>query len=145
MNKSVVIAAAAAIALTLANCGNSQKPVTFREGEHYFVRNDVEYVPDFLTTEAECDSTLGVAPVMGGLPTEIDFSSEVAVPIALPVTNIATEVNVTGITLDGDTLVVSCRIERGDVMSYSIRPFVMAIVNKSDVASVRGVRVIEVE
>lgn len=145
MNKSIVIAAAAAFALTLANCSNSQKSVSFREGERYFVRNDVESVPDFLTTEAERDSALGMAPVMGGMPTEIDFSTEVAVPIALPVTNVATEMDVTGVSVDGDTLVVSCRVERGDVMSYSIRPFAMAIVNKADVAGVRGVRIIEVE
>lgn len=131
---------------SVAACSESSQTISFRSGDHYFVRNDVEEVPVIINSEAERDSTLGMATTMfGGSPTLVDFANESLVPVALPVTDISTEINIKSLAVVKDTLVVSCRVDRGDKMSYSIRPFALAIVKKADIANVKGVRVDEVE
>lgn len=143
LKKLAMLAAAITPALTLVGCGGNN--VSFREAEAYFVRNDVGELPSFITTEAERDSTLGMATTMSQAPTTIDFSKEVAVPVALPVTDVDTELEIASLSIDGETLVVNCNVKRGDKRSYTTRPFAMAIVGKADIAGVNSVRVEGVE
>ena len=130
-------------AFALSGCGGGS--VSFRKGESYFVRNDVEQLPDFLTSEAERDSVLGMAATMSSIPTPIDFNTEVAVPVALQETNVETEIEITSLRAEGDTLVVNCAVRRGKPVSYTMRPLDIAIVKKEDIKRVKGVRVEGIE
>lgn len=128
---------ALASAFALSGCGG----VSFRKGESYFVRNDVGRLPDFVTSEAERDSVLGMAATMFSIATPIDFNTEVAVPVALPETGVETDIEITSLRAEGDTLVVSCAVKRGKTVSYTMRPLAIAIVSKDDIKGVKGVRV----
>lgn len=130
-----------AAAFALSGCGD----VSFRKGESYFVRNDVDRLPDFVTSEAERDSVLGMAATMSSIATPIDFSTEVAVPVALPETNVETDIEITSLRAEGDTLVVSCAVRRGGAVSYTMRPLAIAIVKKADIKGLKGVKVEGVE
>lgn len=130
-------------AFALSSCGGDE--VSFRKGESYFVRNDVGQLPDFITSDAERDSVLGMATTMFSIPTPIDFNTEVAVPVALPETNVETDIQIASLQADGDTLVVKCDVRRGQAVSYTMRPLAIAIVNKADIKGVKGVRVEGIE
>ena len=121
------------IVALMANCGQNMVNVDFKEGSHYFVRNDVTDVPLVLNSEEECYSVLGMAPVMGegGLPTEIDFSKESVVNIALPETNCPTDLSVKSVAQKGDSLIVSYEATIQQESSYTMRPYTMVIVAKS--------------
>lgn len=134
-----------AITASFALCGCGGGDVSFRNGESYFVRNDVEQLPDFVTSEAERDSVLGMAATMSSIPTPIDFNTEVAVPVALPEANVETDIKITSLRAEGDTLVVSCAVRRGKAVSYTTRPLAIAIVSKDDIKGVKGVRIEGIE
>lgn len=130
-----------ALASAFAFCSCGRDDVSFRKGESYFVRNDVGQLPDFVTSDAERDSVLGMATTMFSIATPIDFDTEVAVPVALPETNVETDIEITSLRAEGDTLVVSCAVRRGKTVSYTMRPLDIAIVKKADIKGVKGVRV----
>lgn len=130
--------------VVLGGCEREGGSVPFRVADAYFVRNDVEAVPSFIRSVDERDSVLGMATTMFNAPTVVDFDNEVAVPVALPKTNIETEVRVTRLTANADTLVVSCDVERGGHLSYSVRPFALVIVAKESVDGLKYVRLSEV-
>ena len=64
-------------------------------------------------------------------------------PVVLPETNMETDVNVTRLTANADTLVVSYGVERGGRLSYSIRPFALVVVAKGNVDGLKYVRLSE--
>lgn len=131
----------------MAGCGQGSVNVDFKEGANYFVRNDVEEVPLVLNSEAERDSVLGMAAVMGdgGLPTEIDFSKESVINIALPETNCPTDLHVKSVVQKGDSLIVSYEAMRQEECSYTMRPYTMVIVSKSVMQQSPKVRLEEVK
>ena len=143
MNHSIVVAPLlAAVLSVVTGCGNGCGSIPFHDGENYFVRGDVADLPQFICSPAERDSVLGMATTMWDGPTRIDFEKEVAIPVALPATNSSTDIHIVRVEAEADSLVVTCRVEVGDSMSYSIRPLAIAIVGKDDVAGARGVRVV---
>ncbi len=131
----------------MAGCSQESVNVDFKEGTRYFVRNDVDKVPLVLNSEAERDSVLGMAAVMGegGLPTEIDFSKEAVINIALPETNCPTDLRVKSVVQKGDSLVVSYEAIRQKEGSYTMRPYTMVIVSKSVMQQSPNVRLEEVK
>ncbi len=145
MKKHALYAAGAAL---LCGCATQQpESITFRDGRNYFVRNDVEEIPLIIDNEAERDSVLGTAPVMGdgGLPTEIDFTQEALINIALPETNCPTEIKIEKVERTADSLVVSFKAIRSQEASYTMLPYAMAIVRKDAISGTKGVKVVEVK
>lgn len=130
-----------ALATAFALSGCERGGVSFRNGENYFVRNDVRQIPDFITSDQERDSVLGMAATMFSIATPIDFDNEVAVPVALPETNVYTDLEIASLHVEGGALVVSCDVKRGDTVSYTMRPLAVAIVKRSDIQGVSEVRV----
>ena len=129
--------------VVLSGCERKGGSVPFRVADAYFVNNDVESVPPFIRSVEERDSVLGMATTMFNAPTVIDFENEVAVPVVLSETNMETDVNVTRLTANADTLVVSYGVERGGRLSYSIRPFALVVVAKGNVDGLKYVRLSE--
>lgn len=133
---------AAASALALSACGGE---IRFSEAESYFVKNTVQTVPDLITTAEQRDSVFGMATTMSSTPTSVDFDTEAIVPVALPETDVVTEVSIASIRVEDDTLVVSCEVKRGEKVSYTTRPLALAVVKKTDINGVKAVKVVGAE
>lgn len=94
--------------LCMAGCEHDGDPdgVPYKVAEHYFVRNDVDTrkVPVQIKTQGEFDSYFGMATVMGGQPTSIDFSKQFVIDIVLSETNRTTTIHPGPLTDQGEAL-----------------------------------------
>ena len=84
-------------ALCLAGCerdGHSDG-VPYKVAEHYFLRNGVNArkVPVQIKTRGDFDRYFGMAAVMGGQPTSIDFDRQFIIDLVLPETNHGTTIH----------------------------------------------------
>ena len=95
-------------AMCLAGCehdGDSDG-IPYKVAEHYFVRNDVDTrkVPVQIKTQGEFNSYFGMATVMGGQPTSIDFDKQFVIDIVLSETNRTTTIHPGTLSDLGDAL-----------------------------------------
>lgn len=94
--------------LFLAACEHdgSGHGLPYKEAEHYFLRNNVDgrKVPAKITTRNDFDRNFGMAAVMGGQPTPIDFDRQFVIAIVLPETNHTTAIHPGTLTDEGDAL-----------------------------------------
>jgi hypothetical protein len=92
----------------LAACGHggSGDGLPYKEAEHYFLRNDVDgrKVPAAIATRSDFDRCFGMAAVMGGQPTPIDFDRQFVIAVVLPETNHSTTIHPDTLTDEGDAL-----------------------------------------
>jgi hypothetical protein len=102
--------------------------------QNYFVKNTVDSVPDpKIETEEDLKEYFGFSTTMGqnGKPTVIDFSSQFAIALVLPVTDLATTIQPVGLEKGKDASIqVRYRIEVGSKQSYTSRPFLLLVVDK---------------
>ena len=124
-----------AATLCLAGCehdGHSDG-IPYREAEHYFLRNDVDArkVPVQIKTQAEFDRWFGMAAVMGGLPTAIDFDRQFVIAVVLPETNHATTIHPGTLTDAGDALQLEYRVSVApEENTWTSVPLSLLIVDK---------------
>ena len=124
-----------AAAPCLAGCehdGHSDG-VPYKLAEHYFLRNDVDArkVPVQIKTQAEFDRWFGMAAVMGGLPTPIDFNRQFVIDIVLPETNHATTIHLGTLTDAGDALQLEYRVSVApEENTWTSVPLSLLIVDK---------------
>ena len=116
MKKSITLAFAAgkrlfillAAALCMAGCEHDGHAdgLPYKVAEHYFLRNDADggKVPALIKTREEFDRHFGMATVMGGQPTAIDFDRQFVIAIVLPETNRSTTIHPGPLTDDGKAL-----------------------------------------
>lgn len=139
MNKTLVAALSALISMTLASC--CSHPVSFRTGDRYFVRNDVDSVPLVMRSTAERDSALGMAATMSAAPADVDFSTEAIINIALHETDRPTVIDVKDVSLGSDgIMIVTYSATSAPSASYTMRPYAMVIVKSADLAKAKEVR-----
>jgi len=114
--------------LAAVACGSSIK---YKVAEHYFFRNDA-VVPEnpIITTQAELDSLFGMAPVMGGLPTSIDFSKEFVLAIVLPETNRPTTIVPKVLSSEGDTLIMTYSLDVDPESTFTMVPCCLLIIDR---------------
>ncbi|MBP1590272.1 MAG: hypothetical protein ILO10_08780 [Kiritimatiellae bacterium] len=100
------ILAASVLLAGLAGCEHGGNGLPYKEAEHYFLRNDVNgrNVPTKITTQTEFDRYFGMAAVMGGQPTAIDFDRQFVIAIVLPETNHSTTIRPGTLTDEGGAL-----------------------------------------
>ena len=100
------ILAASVLLAGLAGCEHGGNGLPYKEAEHYFLRNDVNgrNVPTKMTTQTEFDRYFGMAAVMGGQPTAIDFDRQFVIAIVLPETNHSTTIRPGTLTDEGGAL-----------------------------------------
>lgn len=112
---------------------NTDKTIPYEVAERYFIRNDVNGLPPTTITSAkEYEKYFGMAAVMGtnGNPTEIDFSKNFVICIALDPTDIDTNLSVISLTnTNFDQLDLRYEIKRGEKMSYTTQPLMLLIVD----------------
>lgn len=138
INRTLAAASSALIPMILASCS---QPVSFRTGECYFVRNDVDSVPLVMRSAAERDSALGMAATMSASPTYVDFSTEAIVNIALPETDRPTVIDVKDVSLGSDgVMCVTYSATAAPSVSYTMRPYAMVIVKSADLVKAKEVR-----
>ena len=120
--------------VSLSSCSTSEKTISYKEAQRYFVRNDVtDHSPRIITNAEELRQYFGKATVMGtqGMPTFIDFDKYNAIAIIEPETNKDTEIHIESIKKQGDKIVVRyTSIESGESRSYKSVPFLLVKINK---------------
>lgn len=137
-SKTFVAISMAFMSMALASCS---RPVNFRMGECYFVRNDVDSVPLVMRTSAERDSALGMAATMSAIPTEVDFSTEAIVNVALPETDKPTVIDIKSVSLGSDGIMrVAYSATSAPSASYTMRPYAMVVIKVADLVKAKEVR-----
>ena len=128
------LAVLATAMLGLSSCSTSEKTVSYKEAQRYFVRNDVtDFSPRIITSNEELDRYFGMATVMGegGIPTLINFDKENAIAIILPETNRDTEIKIGSIKKQDGKLVVRYKVfTSSEARSYSTVPCQLVKVSK---------------
>ncbi len=121
-------------------CQSKMKEVPFSVAERYFVKNTVQgEVPTEITTEAEFNNLFGMAAVMGdkGRPTPVDFTKQFVIAVVKPATDYTTKLVPVSLqrTAHGE-LHFTYTMEIGEKQSYSTRPALIIVVDKSDAGKV---------
>ena len=141
--KKIVLALAVILALTACNSKKSTAPVTKEDDnnevsytivKNYFFKSDLDILPanTKITSEETFNGLFGMATTMGegGKPTEIDFSKQIVLAIVLPVTDYDTEIKPVKLEVQGDSLLYTFEIKRGEKQSYSIQPISIIAIDK---------------
>jgi hypothetical protein len=110
--------------------------VPYRLAENYFAASDS--LPTVITSAKEQEKYLGMAATMGQLPTEIDWSREFVIPIALPSTDSSMEIiPVSLVRNTSGGLTLSYRLKQGiSHHDNKMCPFVALIVSRDYLAPV---------
>lgn len=108
--------------------------VPYTVGRNYFVNNS--YTADRLpaatiTTQGEFDAVFGKAPVMGALPTPVDFDTQYVIALIEPMTDEAVRFQVESLVKIGDKVILTYDREVGDRRSYFVRPMLMLVVDRA--------------
>lgn len=130
--KKVITAVVIMIAMVACKTNNATE-VSFEVAKNYFFKNNQEIPADPKITDSVQFSTLfGMAAVMGedGKPTPIDFNSQFAVAVVLPVTDMSTEICPQTVVMQNDTLRYTYEVKVGDKQSFSIQPLSIIILDK---------------
>lgn len=110
-------------------------PIPYTTLENYFVRNDVDCSKQqrlIIDNKADFEKYFGMAAYMGGLPTEVNWNKQYVIAIIQPETKRATSVEPVNVKVadNGDVLVFSYHVKKGDKMSHSMVPFTAVAVDK---------------
>ena len=110
--------------------------VPYRLAENYFATSDS--LPTVITSAKDQEKYLGMAAAMGQLPTEIDWSREFVIPIALPSTDSSMEIiPVSLVRNTSGGLTLTYRLREGfSLHGAKMRPFVAIIVSRDYLAPV---------
>lgn len=136
MKNLLVLISTIAMVIVLAACSAPSKVVgthgvPFVIADHYFVKNDVNTLPEGkITTQTEFFSKFGQAAVMGGLPTPINFKKQFVVAVCVPETNYDTSILPVALKHDGKNLIFTYHINKGEKKGYSIQPMLLIVVDK---------------
>jgi hypothetical protein len=108
--------------------------IPYAEAKHYFVRND--FLPELLKnnkidSQENFNRIFGLATTMNAKPTPIDFSKQYVIAIINDTTNRATILTIESLTKKDNDITLSYRENIGDEQTYTIRPFLLLVVDKS--------------
>lgn len=113
---------------------SATKSISYTIANRYFVKNNVEVLPQGAVTTAEdFRKYFGEAAAMGGkdaLPTPIDFKKQFAIVVCVPETNRDTDIKPVALKKAGESLVFSYKIEQGQERSYTTLPMLLIFVDK---------------
>lgn len=118
----------------MASKGKVVKDIPYKTVDNYFVRNDVEGMPPItIKASDEFERYFGMAATMGpdGRPKDVDFSKYYVICVALPPTDLETDLSVESLSeAHGGKLILRYEIRRGERRSYSIQPLLLLMVDK---------------
>jgi hypothetical protein len=110
--------------------------VPYTIAEKYFIKNTVTNIdiPKIETSE-KFNEYFGAATTMGlhGKPTQIDFTWQYVIAMTLPSTNYLTTIKPVSLQKnDKGEIVLTYKIEKGEKQSFSTKPGLAIIVDKSN-------------
>ncbi|HRP89425.1 MAG TPA: hypothetical protein PKX92_05255 [Edaphocola sp.] len=117
------------------NTISKEKNIPFKIAGNYFIKNDVKgTVPSKISTQAEFNTYFGMAATMGetGKPTPIDFSKEYVITVDYNTTNKETELKPVSLVKKGEDIVFNYSVSEGEEAGFSLRPFLMLIVDNNN-------------
>ena len=118
--------------------------VPYKVAEHYFLRNDVNArkVPVKIASQKDFERYFGMAAVMGGQPTAIDFERQFVIDVVLPETNHSTTIHPGTLSDEGEALQLEYGVAVApEVNTWTSVPVSLLIVDrKYERASVTLVR-----
>ena len=132
------------LALCLFAVIGCETGIQYKIADHYFFRNDAT-IPEspIITTQEQFDSLFGMAPVMGGLPTEINFDKEFVLAIVLPETSCYTTINPKSLTSEGDKLILSYSLDIAPESTFTMVPCCILIVDKQYLKPMAQLKLVE--
>ena len=102
-------------------------------GRNYFVKNTTDTIGVLKITNKEVfESIFGMATTMGtiGKPTTIDFNTEFAIAIISPSIDSSRVYTPLSLTKEDNSLLFNYTTETSEKLSYTIKPFLLLIVDK---------------
>ena len=117
---------------------DSSKKLKYEIGSNYFVKNNFNSSlidKSYIDSRDVFDSIFGVARTMSAqsIPTEIDFETEIVIPIILDQTNIGSTITIDSVSLSGHQLNVNYTVTEVELISYVIQPSELIIIKKKDI------------
>lgn len=121
--------------LSTATFAQKSTTIAYTVAKNIFVRND--YKPgsirnNKITDLATYNATFGQATTMGpdGRPTQIDFSTQFAIAVIPPVTDLATTLAPVSLLQQKDKLVFTYSITTGSKQTYTMQPMLLIVADK---------------
>ena len=112
----------------------SEREVPFQEAENYFIKNNIKkIVSPIIRSQKVFEKIFGEAPVMGknGEPTKINFKKQFVLVADKPETSYSTEMKCVSLKKNKvGNLVFTYEIKIGEKQTYTIRPFLLIVVDK---------------
>ena len=155
MKKLSIILALAAIVMVCCQCTTSKELRQAKKGakevpyvvlNNYYVRNDVDCSrPQRLIFDNERDfkAFFGMAAIMGGTPTDINWNKQFVIAVLLPETNRPTMVTPLEVKQNDNSVIFKYQVNRGHKTSHTIVPFAAVALNRSENAKQMQVFYIE--
>lgn len=148
MNKKWIVSGII-VCLTLVACPKNQEPVVgpiegnidsatvdYELAKNYFIKNTIEN--DSITglkieNQTEFDSIFGMAALMGadGRPTEVDFEKQFVIAVLDTLTSLQTGMKPVHLQKEGEDLIFTYEISRGEKLSSSMHHYLMLVVDKA--------------
>lgn len=111
---------------------NEPIAVTYKVASRYFIKNNVDKLPNKIDNREEFEKYFGAAAVMGknGMPTLIDFEKEYVIAVNAEASNKSTELEPVSLTKKGKEINFEYSVIEGGETSYTTRPSLVIIVSK---------------
>jgi hypothetical protein len=134
MNKRILLYCTTLLCL-LCTATYAQKSIAYTVAKNIFVRNDYKpgYLKDHKITDLNTyNANFGQATTMGpdGKPTQIDFSTQFAIAVIPPVTDIATTLAPVSLLQQKGKLIFTYSITTGSKQTYTMQPMLLIVADK---------------
>ena len=145
MKRLTIILALGALLLVCSHCSLFNKMneaenvdktaarINYTTLENYFVRNDLDCTKLqrlIIDNKQDFEKYFGMAATMGGLPTEVNWKTQYVLAVILPEAKRATSVSPVAVKQDGERVVFSYAVKRGDRISHTMVPFTAVAIKK---------------
>lgn len=115
--------------------------IAYTVAQGYFVKNTVPQgaLPHpRIDTQQDFDQVFGPGATMGkdGRPTAIDFARQYVIAVVAGETDIATELKPVSLHKEAGNIVFTYEVVQGDKQSYTIRPALLIVVDKTNEGAV---------
>ena len=108
--------------------------IPYTVGRNYYVLNSLRkgaFAEGVIDDREQFDAIFGKAAVLGSLPTEIDFDRQYVIAVVDNMSDDAVHLNILSLVESEDgKLVMTYERERSGKRSYSVRPYLMIIVDR---------------
>lgn len=116
-----------------SNVSENNEEIDYIIAKNYYVKNSIETIDNpKIESNEKFDEIFGMATLQGddGKPTEIDFDKQFVIAVIKPPTQSSTTLNPISLKSKEGKLEFAYSLECGEIQSYTIKPFLLIIVDK---------------